>query len=152
MFFTVTAFQQCTLCSFQNLKFLHTFTKIQFLMHKISLLQDGSTNSSPVFSSAENSFDKSKLVVRDLFSILQNLKCYPMVIRLNGNIFFKEHKIPILKYYWILLLDRSVCDGIPCSLILTEHQPVQSGRQLRPIRWLRVTIFTGPASAHATQR
>lgn len=72
-------------------------------MHKISLLQDGSTNSSPVFSSAENSFDKSKLVVRDLFSILQNLKCYPMVIRLNGNIFFKEHIIPILKYYWILL-------------------------------------------------
>lgn len=97
---------------------------------RVSLLQDGSTNSSPVFSSADNSFDKSKLVVRDLFSILQNFKCYPIAIGLNSNIFFKEHKIPIFKYHWILLQDRPVCDGIPCSLTLTEHQPVQSGRQL----------------------
>lgn len=39
-----------------------------------SLLQDGSTNSSPVFSSAENSFDKSKLVVRDLFPNISKKK------------------------------------------------------------------------------
>jgi len=32
------------------------------------LLQDGSTNSSPVFSSADNSFEKSRLVVRERFS------------------------------------------------------------------------------------
>lgn len=38
------------------------------------LFQDGSTNSSPVFSSAENILDKSKLVVRYLLSVLQNFK------------------------------------------------------------------------------
>lgn len=31
------------------------------------LSQDGSTNSSPLLSSGENSFDKGKLVVRKLF-------------------------------------------------------------------------------------
>lgn len=53
----------------------------------ICLFQDASTNSSPVFSSAENSFEKGKLVVRDFFLILQNLRCHVFsAIRPKGNI------------------------------------------------------------------
>lgn len=38
------------------------------------LLQEGSTNSSPIFSSGENSFDKSKLVVRKLKPAFLNMR------------------------------------------------------------------------------
>ena len=53
------------------------------------LLQDGSTNSSPVLSSAENSFIKSKLVVRAFC-----LKCH------------WAHYVPIFKYYRIFFNHR----------------------------------------------
>lgn len=96
------------------------------------LIQDGSTNSSPIFSSAENSFDKSKLVVRERFSIKQ-----------------------ICRMHWLkcyILKGQHKSDGVPCSLISAELQPVESGRQLRPIRWFWVSIFTGADSAQTTQR
>lgn len=47
-----------------------------FYRTSICVFQDASKNSSPVFSSAENSFEKGKLVVRDFVLILQNLRCH----------------------------------------------------------------------------
>lgn len=74
------------------------------------LFQDVSANSSPLFSSAENSFDKNKLVVSNSF-----LHFKTMIVSFcffSRSVFF------------------FFCTDGFCSvfILLTELQPVQSGR------------------------
>lgn len=82
--------------------------------------QDGSTNSSPVFSSAENSFDKSKLVVRDLLSrLLHNM---PFIISVGIYCW----KMPMQWYSFLSSFDRTRASPVWMTALTSSMSPSPS--------------------------
>lgn len=93
--------------SVQNINSMNDNLIVFFVFFLMPLFQDVSANSSPLFSSAENSFDKNKLVVSNSF-----LHFKTMIV---SSCFFSR---------------SFFCTDGFCSvfILLTELQPVQSGR------------------------
>lgn len=89
------------------------------IMHFFSP-QDGSTNSSPVFSSAENSFDKSKLVVRDL--LLRLLHNMPLIISVGIYCW----KMPMQWYSFLSRFDRTPASPVWMTALTSLMAPSPS--------------------------